>query len=412
MRIAVLSMDTRGGIQPYIALALGLQRAGHEVRAIAPSDMAAMFAGVGIPMAPLSGNVEEVLRASSGATERGMLASMRYVGREMKPRIHAWTRETLEACEGVDVLTGGVGGMVVGLSVAEKLDRPFVPAHLQPVDAPSDAYPGPLVTSLPRGPVGLGWRLSHRLSAMALRMPFQAAMSSARTEVLGLSGRSTAADGQPILYGFSRHVVPVPIDGVRARHVTGYWWLPASASWDPPAALEIFLAAEGPVVSIGFGSMASDDPAAVTELVLGAVRTAGVRAVLLAGWGGLATIPQADDVFVADSIPHDWLFPRMTAVVHHGGAGTTGAAFRAGVPAVVIPFTVDQPFWASRVAALGVGPTPIPRKRLTQARLVDALRRAVTDKAIRARAVDLGALVRAEDGVGEAVRHFGRLAPS
>jgi UDP:flavonoid glycosyltransferase YjiC (YdhE family) len=247
---------------------------------------------------------------------------------------------------------------------------------------------------------------------MALRMPFQGAMSSARTEVLGLSGRPTAADGQPVLYGFSRHVVPVPVGGARERHVTGYWWLPASGSWRPPEALEAFLAADGPVVSIGFGSMASEDPAALTELVLGAVRAAGVRALLLTGWGGLTSIAQTDEVFVADSIPHEWLFPRMTAVVHHGGAGTTGAAFRAGVPAVVVPFTVDQPFLASRVAALRTGPTPIRRKRLTQERLADALHRAVTDEAMRVRAAELGASVRAEDGVGEAVRQLGRLAPS
>jgi UDP:flavonoid glycosyltransferase YjiC (YdhE family) len=194
--------------------------------------------------------------------------------------------------------------------------------------------------------------------------------------------------------------------------VTGYWWLPAPAAWEPPPALAAFLAAGGRVVSVGFGSMASEDPAFVTELVLGAIRRAGVRAVILSGWGGLATRPQADDVFVADSIPHDWLFPRVTAVVHHGGAGTTGAAIRAGVPAIVVPFGVDQPFWASRVHALGVGPTPIPRRQLTEDRLAAALRLAVTDGAMKARAADLGRAVRAEDGVGEAVRRLARRASS
>jgi sterol 3beta-glucosyltransferase len=157
--------------------------------------------------------------------------------------------------------------------------------------------------------------------------------------------------------------------------------------------------------------MASGDPDALTALVLESVRSAGVRAVLLSGWGGLRSLPEADDVFCADALPHDWLFPRVASVVHHGGAGTTGAALRAGVPAIVVPFTMDQPFWGARVAALGVGPEPIPRGRLTQERLAEALRRAVNDEAMRARAAELGAKIRAEDGVAAAVEHFGRLEP-
>jgi len=106
MRIAVVSMDTRGGIVPYVALGQGLRRAGHEVRMVAPADFAPMLAEAGLPISPLSGSVEEVLRGSTGATERGTMASMRFAAREMKPRIHAWTRETLEAGEGVDVAPG------------------------------------------------------------------------------------------------------------------------------------------------------------------------------------------------------------------------------------------------------------------------------------------------------------------
>jgi sterol 3beta-glucosyltransferase len=173
----------------------------------------------------------------------------------------------------------------------------------------------------------------------------------------------------------------------------------------PPAALVDFLAAGPPPVCIGFGSMSSRDPEKLSDVVLRAVRRARVRAVLLSGWGGLADL-SGDDVFVAAEAPHDWLYPQMDAVVHHGGAGTTGASFTAGVPAVVVPFAVDQPFWASRVAALGVGPTPIPRKRLTEQNLGDALRASTTEEALTRRAAELGAPIRAEDGVAAAVRHL------
>jgi UDP:flavonoid glycosyltransferase YjiC (YdhE family) len=410
MRIAVIANDTRGGIQPYVALALGLRQAGHDVRAVAPEDFASMFVEASIPVTPLSGSVEAVVRGSGGVTERGTAASMRFLARELKPRLQAWTREALGACEGVDVLTGGVGGMVVGLSVAEKLGAPFIETHLQPIGAPTDAYPGVFLSGTPRWLGSTGMRLSHHLTELALWMPFRGAMASAREQVLGLTGRPTAADGQPVLYGFSRRVVPVPSSGDRARHVTGYWTLPESPAWKPPPALESFLAQSGPVVSVGFGSMASDDAESLTTLVLDAVRSVGARAVLVAGWGGLASNPAADDLYFAETLPYEWLFPRVSAVVHHGGAGTTGATLRAGVPAVVVPFGVDQPFWGSRVEALGVGPTPIHRARLTRDRLTAALRRTLADAAMHARAAALGELIRAEHGVAEAVEHFGRLA--
>ena len=163
------------------------------------------------------------------------------------------------------------------------------------------------------------------------------------------------------------------------------------------------------MVSIGFGSMTSTDPAMMTKLMLGAIRAAGVRAVLLSGWGGLASVAGTDDVFCAENLPHDWLFPRVAAVIHHGGAGTTGAAIRAGVPAIVVPFAVDQPFWGARVAALGLGPVPLPRKQLTQQKLADALRQTLADTEMRARAALLGPQVRAEDGISAAVEQYGRL---
>ncbi len=407
MRIAIVCNDTRGGIQPYVALGLGLRRAGHDVRAMAPADLATMFSDAGIAVAPLSGSIEEVVRASGGVAERGTIAAIRLSAREMPARILTWTKEALAACEGVDVVTGGVGGVVVGLSVAEKIGKPFVETHLQPVGAPTDRYPGVLFAGVPRWLGGWGRRMSHHLSEAAIWMPFKPLMASARRKVLGLTGRARAADGQPVLYGFSRHVVPVPSHGDRPRIMTGYWSLPAAETWRPPPALEAFLARGGPVVSIGFGSMTNQKPEAVTSLVLEAVKSAGVRAVLLAGWGGLKSI-EDDAVFCAEALPHDWLFPRVRAVVHHGGAGTTGAALRAGVPAIVVPFAMDQPFWGSRVEALGVGPTPIPRKRLTAARLADALRKTVSDEGMRERAAELGERLRAEDGPAEAAACFER----
>jgi UDP:flavonoid glycosyltransferase YjiC (YdhE family) len=404
-------MDSRGGVQPYVGLALGLRAAGHEVRVIAPSDFVGMLEAVGLEHAPLSGDVEAGARRLGSAAHGSPFTGLRAAAREMEHLTVVHTREALEACRGQDLVLGGIGGMAIALSAAEKAGVPFVEAHLQPVGAPTSRYQGALFGSTPRLLGGAGRVLSHHLTDLGIWMPLRGAMRKARREVLGLAGSPTAHLANPVLYGFSRHVVPVPAGGPRPRHVTGYWFLPEVPGEALPADLEAFLDADGPVVSIGFGSMAGEDPEALTELTVGAVRDAGVRAVLLSGWGGLGGPAVAPDVHVADAVPHGLLFPRVSAVVHHGGAGTTAAGIRAGVPTLVVPFGVDQPFWASRIVALGVGPRPIPRRRLTRALLADGLRAAVSDRAMADRAAALGRLIRAEDGVAAAVEAIGRLGP-
>jgi UDP:flavonoid glycosyltransferase YjiC (YdhE family) len=190
--------------------------------------------------------------------------------------------------------------------------------------------------------------------------------------------------------------------------VTGYWFLDRPDDWRPPAALVDFLADGRPPIYVGFGSMAPADAERLTALALDALARADQRAVLLAGWAGLGRTAASDRVLVVDAVPHDWLFPRVAAVVHHGGAGTTAAGLRAGVPAVVVPFFADQPFWGERVWRLGVGARPIQRKALTTEQLAAAIRHVVADRPTRERAAALGERVRAEDGVWTAVALFER----
>lgn len=213
---------------------------------------------------------------------------------------------------------------------------------------------------------------------------------------------SAASRLYPIVYGFSPAVIPKPSDW-RNTHVTGYWFLDESPDWIPPAALLDFLQQGAPPVYIGFGSMGSRDPEATADLVLQAIERTGQRAILQSGWGGLSKTDRPDNVFLVDSVPHSWLFSQVAAVVHHGGAGTTAAGLRAGVPNIVIPFFGDQPFWGRRIAELGVGPASIPRKQLTAERLAAAIHQVVTDRTMQQRAADLGAKIRAENGIAHVV---------
>jgi UDP:flavonoid glycosyltransferase YjiC (YdhE family) len=207
----------------------------------------------------------------------------------------------------------------------------------------------------------------------------------------------------PLLCAYSPTIYPRRADWPAWLHVTGYYFLDQPEAWEPPAALTAFLESGPPPVYIGFGSLLHQgDVQNMTDLVLRALATSGQRGILAAGWsdfGQRLALPAS--VLAIDSAPHDWLSPRMAAVVHHGGAGTTAAGIRAGVPNILIPVAWDQPFWGQRVASLGIGPLPIPPKQLTAERLAAAIEMAVQNQPMRERAVQFGAQIRAEDGLGQ-----------
>jgi UDP:flavonoid glycosyltransferase YjiC (YdhE family) len=216
--------------------------------------------------------------------------------------------------------------------------------------------------------------------------------------------------GTPSLYGYSPSVLPKPPDWDEYQHVAGYWFLDAQPNWEPPADLLRFLESGPPPVYVGFGSLSHENPERQTRLALRALELTGQRGALLTGWGGMTRLSAPPNVFFVDNVPHAWLFPRMAAVVHHGGAGTTGAGLRAGVPNIITPFGGDQVAWADLVVKLGVGPRAPGIKQLTAEKLAEAINSAVNDSALRARAAALGGKIRSENGVARAVEVIERHA--
>jgi sterol 3beta-glucosyltransferase len=306
---------------------------------------------------------------------------------------------------GHDLIIAGTSSLST-FSIAQTLNIPMLLAYVFPF-TPTSAFAAPLVTRLPFGGT------LNRLSFHIMRQMFWQSGKSTDTLTRRAMGtgkgsfwgpfRAMNAARLPTLYGYSRHVLPRPRDWGEHIHITGYWFLDEPDGWTPPPELVDFLDAGDPPVYIGFGSMMSRNPREAGEIALDALRRSGQRGVIASGWGGLQPTDLPDTVHMISSIPHSWLFPRMAAVVHHGGAGTTAAGLRAGVPSMVVPFMGDQPFWGERVAALGVGTAPIPRKQLTGERLAAAIHTCVTDTAMQARAAELGAKIRAEGGVENAV---------
>lgn len=413
MNIAIIALGSRGDVQPYVALGKGLHEAGHAVRLITHVNYETFVRSYGLGFWPMQGDVQEIMQTPEmrELTERGnFLAITRRTAQLAQGVVLEWTKEGLAACAGMDLLVAGVGGLNVAIALAEKTGLPLLQAYVFPF-TPTRAFPAVL---LPPGVPRLGGafnRFTHHVTRQFMWQGFRGADTLARQKVLGLPAaaffgpyRSPVLHNSPILYGISPSVIAKPADWGDNVHVTGYWLLDAAADWTPPPALQQFLDAGAPPVTIGFGSMSNRNPEATLDLVLHALDQTGQRAIILSGWGGLQKESWPDNVFVAEAIPHTWLFERVAAVVHHGGAGTTAAGLRAGVPSIIIPFFGDQPFWGEKVAELGVGPTAIPRQKLTAARLAQAIHQAVTDEKMRENAAALGSQIRSEDGVARAVK--------
>jgi sterol 3beta-glucosyltransferase len=397
MHVTILAFGSRGDVQPCVALGLGLQRAGHKVRLAAFSEFEVFVESRGLDFSSLGVEMHDLRRA----------------GREFKPNMERMQESFWQASQGTQAIIFSTLG-INGYHVAEKLGIPCLWALTIPIYGRTRARPA----LLPPLPLGSGYNLlAHILTEQGTQQTIGRLFNSWRQARLNLPPIQlhrwpyTQLHGRPVpmLYCYSPAVVPKPPDWSEHAHVTGYWFLDHLPDWQPPADLVGFLESGPPPIYAGFGSMPSRDPEKICRIVLDALRQSGQRGVIATGWEGLSQSDLPDEVFLIEVVPHDWLFPRMAAVVHHGGAGTTGAGLRAGVPSIIAPVTNDQPFWARQVKVLGVGPDPIPHRRLTAERLAHAMRVAVMDESICKRAARLGEVIRAEDGVGNAARIFDQI---
>jgi sterol 3beta-glucosyltransferase len=398
MHIRLLAIGTRGDVQPYVALALGLQRAGYDAAVATTANYKAFVESYDLKCIAAA---EDLQAISTRARQRR--------GRKAKWEVFRILLETTQTLsEGADALIYSSAAILSAPHVAEKLGIPAFPALLQPFYNPTHQFPAVMMPALPLG----GWynKFTYSLFEWFTWTFLKGPINRWRRDTLGLppvagKGPFTALRQQqvPTFYALSPTVLPKPPEWGDHVHVTGCWFLDHEEGWEPAATLVDFIQRGEAPVYIGFGSIASRDPKETGRLVLDAVRQAGVRAIIASGWEGIEASEAPDNVLLIKGAPHDWLFPQMAAVVHHGGAGTTGAGLRAGKPTVIVPTGGDQPFWGRRVQELGAGTAPIPRKRLTAEKLAQAIRTAMSDTAMQQRAGALGEAIRAENGVGNAV---------
>lgn len=404
MQVALLTYGSRGDVQPFVALGVGLRRAGHNVLLAAPARFAELAEAHDLAFAALPGDVEQLSRELSNRAGRNPITQVQAIrahALEIAVEIMARLRV---AVRGADVIVHTFLTTSAGHMLAQELGVPDISAQLFPFFVPYATFPNVAIPTR-----SLGTRLnqiSHRLATLIFAQSIRLSYTSLRRRhpELGPARLPWPAPGvrTPLLLAYSSLITGPAPPAIPLAQTTGFWSLDAP-TFQPPPELEAFLAAGPTPIFIGFGSMTPNNGLQLAAMVLEAVRRSGRRAVLQRGWASLGAETLPDDVIVIDEAPHAWLLPRMAAVIHHGGAGTTGAALQAGVPSMVVPFSADQPFWGRQVHRLGVGPAPIPARSLTADALIRALN-AFDDPAIRRRAAAVGAVVRSEEGVGTAVQ--------
>jgi len=405
-----------GDTQPFISLAARFKEKGHTVKLAARPDFADLAASYGIEFAPLGNPDKSLLRNQEVATAIGsgnmlkMIIKQASDSNQRKAFLEGLDTDAIRAVEGAEAIIYK-SSWIPFYSIAEKVGVTSAAAMFMPLTRTS-AFPSFLIGGgKDRGAMidSLIWRITEQFIWQVSRN-FDNKM---RGELLGLprlSFRGPSArqlERTPLYYAYSPTVIPRPADWPERIHVTGFWFSDPPPSWTPPQDLVDFLESGPPPVYVGFGSMPSGSAEDTLKLILKALELSHQRGVLLSGWAGIGEDRKLPEyAFGVESVPHSWLFPRMSAVVHHGGAGTTGAGLRAGVPSIVTPFVADQPNWARRVEALGVGPHAIPFRELTADLLADAIRQATSDSAMRQRASALGEQIRSEDGVGTTLDLF------
>ena len=415
MKISIVASGSRGDVQPYIALGRGLKDAGFDVRLLTSDDFATLVTGAGLEFCSTGTSIEALLQSEEwrATTASGnFLKILARMQQEVKQRAQDLAVTMPPLLEGTNLIVAGMSGMGGTFSIAEKLRIPLIQAYVLPL-TPTREFPGPLTPTLPLGQWlnPLSFHVARQLIWQSVRVADVAVRKNLSMPKASFWGPFQQLKRQqtPVLYGFSHHVLPRPKDWSEQHYVTGYWFLDDEADWMPEAELTRFLQNGAPPVYVGFGSMGSRNPEEVAEIALEALSLSGQRGVLASGWGGMRSSNLPENVYMLSSVPHSWLFPQMSAIVHHGGAGTTAASLRAGVPSLIVPFMGDQPFWGHRVSQLGVGTQPIPRRKLTAKRLADVIKQAVSDKAMQQRAAILGEKIQAEDGSGEAAAIIQRL---
>ncbi len=399
-----MTLGSRGDVQPYVGLGVALADLGHNVSVSTGQGFDELITKHGLTSASMRVDFRDLL---NDPTIQGAMKSPKGLYRAFKSS-QALMQQQLDDMWSVvqqvrpDLIVYHPKAFLAPY-LAREVGAIAVPSFLQPAFVPTRAIENALLPLPNLG--GFANRAVHGVMGALMNMGYRSLLKKwfARHEEVSskaldvLAGFHPKGDPLPRLHAHSAALLPKPADWGVDDHVTGYWFFEELSAFTPSAELEAFLDAGPPPTYIGFGSMPSVDAERTRAVVAEALERAQVRAILATGWGALAGSLASDQVFVLESAPHDWLFARCQAVVHHGGAGTTHEGLRWGRPSLICPLFGDQPFWGRAVAQNGLGPKPLPLRKMKADELADALK-ALQSGQFETRASAMGDLVRVEHG--------------
>jgi len=406
VKISILTYGSRGDVQPFLALAVGLRNAGHEVVLAAPHRFSEFIKSYDIECEPLAGDPDELslLLNQAGSNPFKMVQSMQKHVVGIAPDV---VRGVRRALVGADLIIHSFAFTTGAHSYACELGIPDISIQMFPVFAPTRQFPAIGVNHSKRGwfnyfshwfSTKVFWHIGnagyYQLRKKApddfpakLFWPFKPSNSRIQT---------------PLIFAISQLILSTPKEWSTAQiHQPGYFFL-EEQNYNPPSELVSFMNSGQPPICVTFGSMVNPENQRITRSILAAAKSLRERVIILTGWGGWQPEVQNDTIFCIESVPHQWLFPRCKQVIHHGGAGTTAAGLRAGIPELVIPHAADQPFWGKRIEEMGIGPAPIPIKKATTENLILAIKQS-NSEAIKNKAAKIGLQIQTEQGVEKAV---------
>jgi UDP:flavonoid glycosyltransferase YjiC (YdhE family) len=398
VRFSVVTVGSEGDTRPLAALCRELLDRGHDLKLFADRSTLSLPGALGVPCEALQGDVKSIMPIAD-LRQKLRFADLMRIGKSLKALIAdnsaAWLRTVGAHATRSDAILFSSLALGIGLTLREELRKTTVGLAFQPGGAPTREFSAPGLPPLKLPGFANAW--SHRLAMRQLWSFFARSAPEARREVFGTAATKRPAFDFPMLYGVSKELVAQPADWPADHVICGHWFA-AMADWQPPRDLADFIAAEPPLYA-GFGSPSAFVRAPALKALVDAV--AGRRVVFSPGWSNIDRAALPDNFFVARDVPHEWLFPRVRLAIHHGGAGTTHTAARAGVPQVILPFGGDQFFWAARVAARGAA-AKTSRKAAGNAAAISRMIAFADRDSTRRNARDLGEAMAREDGVRKA----------
>ncbi|XP_057732348.1 sterol 3-beta-glucosyltransferase UGT80B1 [Arachis stenosperma] len=419
LQIVILVVGTRGDIQPFLAIAKRLQEYGHRVRVATHSNFSTFVKSAGADFYPLGGDPRVL--AGYMVRNKGLIPSGPAEISIQRKQLKDIIDSLLPACTAPDLETGvpfRAQAIIANppayghTHVAEALGVPLHIFFTMPW-TPTYAFPHPLA----RVPQSAGYWLSYIVVDLLIWWGIRGIINDFRKNKLKLapiayfSMYRGSISHLPTGYMWSPHVVPKPSDWGPLVDVVGYCFLNLGSKYIPQEDFVQWIRKGSPPIYFGFGSMPLEDPKRTTDVILDALQETGQRGIIDRGWGNLGNLEEVpDNVFLLEECPHDWLFPQCSAVVHHGGAGTTATGLKAGCPTTIVPFFGDQFFWGDRICQKELGPAPIPISELSAENLSNAIKFMLQPE-VKSRAMEIAKLIENEDGVAAAVDAFHRHLP-